>query len=335
MTTLSPAGGVGPQPSAAEMYYNHYLNLLDALAEGRVVPFLGAGVGLSDRPEGSSYAFGKQLPSGWELSEYLADRVRLPASERKRELDLARVSQYGAVMLGADRLYGWLREMFDADYPPTTVHGVLAALPGELRTRGAVRPTQLIVTTNYDDGLERAFAAAGEPLDVLWYVAEGKHRGKFYHAAPGAKPRLITRPSTYTEVDPARRSVLLKMHGAVDRTEPQRDSYVITEDHYIEYLARGAAQDIFPVHVAARFVDSHLLFMGYSLRDWNLRVLLYHVWADQERSLVSWAVQKDPDEFDQEYWRTRGIKILPLALADYVGGLREHLRHFSLPGRAS
>jgi hypothetical protein len=47
------------------------------------------------------------------------------------------------------------------------------------------------------------------------------------------------------------RPVILKIHGAVDRVELERDSYVITEDHYIDELEqkfwseRGV--DIYPV----------------------------------------------------------------------------------------
>ena len=47
------------------------------------------------------------------------------------------------------------------------------------------------MTTNYDDALERAFRAAGEAFDLVWYVAEGEHRGKFLHLPPDGEPRLI------------------------------------------------------------------------------------------------------------------------------------------------
>ena len=35
----------------------------------------------------------------------------------------------------------------------------------------------------------------------------------------------------------------MKIHGAVDRAEPDRDSYVITEDHYIDYLTKTERRD--------------------------------------------------------------------------------------------
>ena len=61
------------------------------------------------------------------------------------------------------------------------------ALPPLLRDRGL--PQQLIVSTSFDTGVERAFEAAGEELDVVVYVASGRDRGKFLHIAPdGERP---------------------------------------------------------------------------------------------------------------------------------------------------
>jgi hypothetical protein len=36
-----------------------------------------------------------------------------------------------------------------------------------------------VVTTSYDTALEQAFAEAGEPFDVVSYLATGPNRGKF------------------------------------------------------------------------------------------------------------------------------------------------------------
>ena len=112
-------------------------------------------------------------------------------------------------------------------------------LPALLRERGA--PHQLIVTTNYDLALERAFEEAGEELDIVAYVATGPHRGRFWHRPPGEPPRPIDVPNTYaTELSLERRTILLKLHGAVDPLpEREWESFVITEDDYIDYLGRS------------------------------------------------------------------------------------------------
>ena len=55
-------------------------------------------------------------------------------------------------------------------------------------------------------------------------------------------------PNTYaTELTLERRTVLLKLHGAVDPfPEREWESFVITEDDYIDYLGRSESQRPFP-----------------------------------------------------------------------------------------
>jgi hypothetical protein len=213
---------------------SHYDTILRAIVDGRLVPLLGAGVNLCGRPKGTGWQHGRYLPSGGELAAHLAGLFGYPDGEL---LDLLRVSQYVEVMLGSGPLYDKLHELFDADYPPSPVHELLASLPKRLGLAGR-RRYQLIMTTNYDDALERAFRAAGEDFDLVWYNAEAEHRGKFLHLPPDGEPRLISRPNEYDGLSLQERTVILKIHGAIDRRRPERDSYVITEDHYIDYLTR-------------------------------------------------------------------------------------------------
>lgn len=293
------------------------------MLDGRVVPLLGAGVNLCGRPRDWAWQHGQHdyLPSGSELASFLADYFEFPPDDVK---DLVRVSQYAAVMSGSGPLYEELHELFDADYPPTRLHAFLAELPRVLRERGTPH-YQLIVTTNYDDALDRAFRAVAEPYDVVSYVAEGDHRGKFLHWPHEDEPRLIEKPNEYTDIDVSRRTVILKIHGAIDRTEPERDSYVITEDHYIDYLTRTDISNLVPVLLAAKLRKSHFLFLGYSMRDWNLRVILHRIWGEQRLSYRSWAIQLEPEPIEQEFWNKRGVDIMRVSLEDYVENLGREL----------
>ena len=96
-----------------------------------------------------------------------------------------RVSQFASIELGMRELYEDLRSIFNNDHPPTVLHDFLARLPATLRAKGCPRGQFLVVTTNYDDVLEQAFRAAGEPYDMVSYIADGEHQGKFRHTPPG------------------------------------------------------------------------------------------------------------------------------------------------------
>jgi hypothetical protein len=298
----------------------HYALVTKALAEGRVVPFLGAGASLCGRPAEAGFERGKYLPSAGELVEYLSDAY--PPGEPR---DLLRVAQFVYVMEGSGPLYERLRQLFDAHYPVTELHQLLAALPGLLRAKGYPDRHLLVMTTNYDDLVERAFEAAGEPHDVVWYVADGDSRGKFRHRAPDGQARVIERPNEYGALSLAERSVVLKIHGAFSRANPDEDSYVIAEDHYIDYLTRADVAGLIPVTLAAKVKRSHFLFLGYSLTDWNMRVILQRIWGTQQLTYKSWAIQRAPRPLDIEVWKKRGVDILDVDLATYVRTLRERL----------
>lgn len=303
----------------------HFKMVVKALIRGRVVPLLGAGVNLCARPEDAVWSQYQSdyLPSGSELARYLAEEFYFPDEEAQ---DLLRVSQYIAVMQGSGPLYSVLRDLFDCDYPPTPLHQFLANLAPLLREKGyPIRQHQLIVTTNYDDVMERAFREIDQAFDVVFYVAEGEERGKFLHQPPGRSPCVIEKPNEYTGLSLERRPVILKIHGAVDRTAADRDSFVITEDHYIDYLTHTDISNLVPVTLAAKLRRSHFLFLGYSLRDWNLRVILHRIWGEQKLNWKSWAVQLDPDPIEEEFWRKRGVDILNVRLEDYVAALQEEV----------
>jgi hypothetical protein len=306
---------------------DHYFEVASTFAEGGVVPLLGAGVNLCGRPAAEFTWDSEQrthLPSGAELSKFLAGKYRY--RQEKRLSDLLRVSQFVATMRGDGDLYKTLHELFDADYEVGPLHTLLAQLPGLLRREGKPTPYQVILTTNYDDALERAFIAEKEPFDLISYIAASpkEHRGKFMHFPPDGAPRVIEVPNEYDKVDPDRRTVIVKVHGAVKRHgEFNEDNYVITEDDYIEYLTRTDVKTLMPVLVTSRLSESHFLFLGYSMSDWNLRVILRRIWGEQPLSFTSWTIQRESDDVERKAWMLRNVESYEIDLAEYVRLLRD------------
>ena len=287
-------------PDAAPPAEDHFDEVLGVLLGGRLVAVLGAEVG--------------------ELAGRLAERF----DYAENGAGLPRVAQFVSVMKGSGPLYDELHALLDADVTPTAVHRFFASIPPVLRERGV--PHQLIVTTSYDLALEAAFLEAGEEFDVVSYIASGPARGRFCHITPDGRGRLIDLPNTYaTELSLERRTVILKLHGQVDRgPEREWESFVVTEDDYIDYLAQADLTGAVPVSLAAKLRRSHFLFLGYTMADWNLRVILNRLWSDQPLSYRSWAVQPEPMPLEREFWRRRDVEVHELPLDQYAGILARY-----------
>jgi DNA-binding SARP family transcriptional activator len=293
---------VGVEPAGAAPAQDHFEDVMRTIFQGRVVPVFGADVA--------------------ELTLQLAQHFGYPNEDGRATLP--RVAQYVAVMNGSGPLYDELHELLDTELPPTAIHRFFASLPPLLRDRGL--PHQLLVTTSYDTALERAFEEAGETFDVVSYLAAGRNRGRFCHITPDGTGRLVEEPNTYaTELSLDRNTVILRLHGQVERTPAREwESFVVTEDDYIDYLAQTEVAAAVPVSLAATLRRSHFLFLGYTMADWNLRVILHRLWGDQPLSYRSWAVQAEPKVLEREFWRRRDVEVLELAFEQYAETLSRH-----------
>jgi hypothetical protein len=324
-------------PASAQDLDLHFSTVINALKDRRLIPFFGAGVNLCDRPQEVVWEETQHeyLPSGGELATYLIRQFTYPGDQPH---DLLRVSQFAYAINGSGPLYEKLHHIFSADYPPSSLHRFFAELPANLSRLGypavddPLRPRFLFVTTNYDNTLEAAFRAVGQAFHALTYQAEGSNRGRFLHVLPGELvSQLVDKPNEYEGFKQDRHPAILKIHGAVDRSRVENDSYVITEDHYINYLSHTEVAQLLPVVLSNQIKRSHFLFLGYSLSDWNLRAMLHRIWGDQKLSYNSWSVQLNPSNVDKKLWDKRGVEIIDLPLHDYVSELSGRLQ--ALPSR--
>ena len=97
---------------------------------------------------------------------------------------------------------------------------------------------------------------------------------------------------------------------------------MVSEDDHIDYLAQADITVIVPVTLAAKLRRSHLLFLGYPLHEWSLRVLLHRVWGRERVGYQSWAIGAAPDAIEQQAWRQRGIDTIDLPLEEYLQALK-------------
>ena len=235
------------------------------------------------------------------------------------EADLARVAQFFDGVAGRGALDDQLHKVFSAKkkYKPGRLHEYLAGFDN-----------LVIVTTNYDDLMEQSFQAKGRTFHKVIYRTD---ETTFLVWQPGEEEPLECYADDL-DLPVGESPILFKMHGSADPEDTDRDSYVITEDDYVEFLSRMTSKIAIPKPFAKPFRKSHFLFLGYGLRDWNLRVILYKIWQSYPRKkYASWAIQHQANELEKRYWQQRSLTIYELTIDRFLKGLGTEGQNLAAP----
>jgi hypothetical protein len=295
--------------------------ILKALRSGNAIPFLGAGASMVNPGNGG----GVWLPSASDLARSLARDAEFPSTNETDVTDLSKVSSYYVDVSSRHLLRQELHNVFAGkinDYRCNDLHRFLAAIAD--RT--------MIVTTNYDTLLEQAFVEAGKSFELVVYPADNEEYANaiFWWHHGSAEPELM-KPQDIDINDLGRSNVIYKIHGSVRSDIGKWDSFVITEEDYIDFLSR--MESAVPSAFSAYFASRSFLFLGYGLRDWNLRVLLKKIRKKVDlgdrASLsqpTSWAMLMNPAAFEQRLWGKRGVDIYDMKLENFVAAMQERLK---------
>ena len=262
------------------------MTIPDAIIEngkqGKCILFLGA-MASAPSPKGSPFRYKKTQapPGGAELSRRLAARCEYPDED---ETNLQRVSLYYQFREGGSRqslVQAITEEITGPDIVPSPALKMLAALP-----------FSIVITTNYDHlvdiALSRANTRDGRPKEPIRRIYDPNRPGP---------PEPV--PLDPTEEKP----ILLKLHGDIDNPA----SIVVTEEDYIVFIQRMSVRHLHPIHenIRARMNTWPILFIGYSLKDYNLRLLFrtlrWHV--DTANFPLSFSVDPSPDHLIVSIWQ--------------------------------
>jgi hypothetical protein len=309
---------VAPEPDE-----QHYDEVVEEARDTGIVAFLGAAVNAEDS---------QTLPDDEMLARYLSAKVKL----QPESCDLAEVAQYARALRGEQRVFQLLREGLPVAPEPGHVQRYLAGLPKRLEQLNLQKRYQMIVTPKYDAALERAFREQNEPFDVVIYMGPGSDApGKFVHI-PWDRPAVtIAVPNEYRELPIRRdmeleRTLIVRTNGSADDPDVNytwKDNYVVTEDHYIQYLSGSPLSGLIPGQIIEKLKSASYLFLGYTMADWRLRVFLKRLWPGERLGNgTHWAVERAPTRLEEKLCFAAGVKLYQSSLADYVDGLDEFLQ---------
>ena len=257
-------------------------DIVESVRNRQCILFLGA-MASAKSPMGSPIRYDSAPPSGAELSMRLASRFRYPDEDVRNLQRVALYAQYGKDG-SKEALVRAIKEEITA--PDIEVSPALRML--------AELPFPIIITTNYDGlfdiALSRANTLGGRPKRPLIQTYDPTR----------------TDPTETAPLDPVEEQpVLLKLHGDIDRPE----TVVVTEEDYIEFVQKMSIStpDFHPIHpnIRARMRTWPVLFIGYSLKDYNLRLLFRTLrWnVDPANYRLMFSVDPSPDNLIVEVWQ--------------------------------
>jgi hypothetical protein len=280
--------------------------IADSVRKQQCILFLGAGVHAAPPNESPFvYPAEQRPPSGSALSGALAEQCRLTdrfPSEDARNLQ--RVALFYEIASSRHSLISALGEAVQTGKRPSPMLSALARLD-----------FPLIITTNYDHLFESALAAAGKQPRVAVYT-------------PNLEPTADYRNPT------AESPIVFKIHGDIARPE----TVVVTDEDYIQFVLRMSNKDPYdPIPLTLKFYLTSwtTLFVGYSLLDYNLRLLFKTLrWKiDDANAPDMYSVDFHPDPLIFDVWHNqrRYLKFIAQDVWTFVPRLYELVLGKELP----
>ena len=170
-------------------------------------------------------------------------------------------------------------------------------------------------------------------LELVWHALEdaGIPSGKVAGSATG----VYIGGATTDYRDPTPESpVLFKIHGDISRPE----TLVITDEDYIQFVLRMSNKDPYdPVPLTLKFFLTGwtTLFLGYSLLDYNLRLLFktlrWKIDSANVPDMYSVDFRPDPLIFDVWHNQRRYVKFIAEDVWGFVPQLYERVLGKELP----
>lgn len=269
-----------------------------AVRQGQCILFLGAGVHAPPPPD-CPYDFPADLrpPSGAILSQRLARSCNLQRRfPHEDPSNLQRVSLFYEIERSRRQLVDAVTDAVQTGKRPSPMMHALAELA-----------FPLVITTNYDRLFEDALVEAGKRPRVAVYT-------------PALEPTTDYRDPT------AESPIVFKIHGDLSRPE----TIVITDEDYIQFVLRMSNKDPYdPIPLTLKYYLTGwtTLFVGYSLLDYNLRLLFKTLrWKIDSASVPDmYSVDYHPDPLIFDVWHNqrRYVKFIAQDVWAFVPALYE------------
>lgn len=221
-----------------------------------------------------------EFPSWNELVKKMADELKysyIKNSDFTTE-ELLKIPQMFYLEFGEEKYHTKVRESFDAKHSPNEIHDLILSL----------QPNH-IMTTNYDSLLEETAITFGRNFSII-----------------NSNESVATAKT---------QNYLIKVHGYIPNEEIKdgetASRYVLKEQDYLDYEKNFILIDNL---VKTIFATNLVVFIGYGLNDYNIKLILNWVKNAQSKTFVNpifiYTNNEELSPIELSYQNGRGLDVL-------------------------
>jgi hypothetical protein len=286
-----------PQEPLEPKYMNMVKSIAKNIKRGNCVLFTGAGVNFCSAEYEQHYPPGHRPPTGAELTTLIKNELPDDPFAAEPHVSLSRIAQYYEGVDDRLNLHAILVQHTKTGKHASPILKDLAQMP-----------FTHIMTTNYDQLFEEALTLAGK---------QNFHKGVYKRERNELTFKVDQNDIT------VERPFLYKVHGDID----DRASIVITDEDYIHFILRMRDKDDYnpiPRSFTDMFANKSILFIGYRLMDYNLRLLFKTIrWGNDESLLPrNYSIDPYPDvviaDVVDSYYKTSSIVVDAWRVVPYL-----------------
>lgn len=226
--------------------------------------------------------------------------------------DLLGLATYFEILRSRSALLEALTELLEVRYGPGRVHAFLAGLPN----------APLVLTTNYDRFIERAFDEVGRQYHLIVNIKadERVRTDRFCWYAPVIGVPEIVKRDHFLDPD---YPIIFKLHGSLGLPADLPGSLVISEEDYFKSAGRQFLGTLLPTQIAAAASGRTSVFLGYGLGDIHVR----HALLRSRNRHRHFAFNRTVSEFQKAFWRLLHVEAHELDCSQFAQRMAALLDH--------
>ncbi len=192
----------------------------------------------------------------------------------------------------------------------------------------------IVISACYDNNLEIIFRQYQKKFAVLSHTPDHNINVKLSDQEQPKKYNIEDLSNSNLLEDNAGYSLIYKINGCLKLSVPnkvnQDDSLVLLEQDYFEFAQY--LDKLVPDYLISQLTGRDLWLLSQHKQSWETRFMMQVILEKRalyqqksRRSHAVMAIYKEANQFDNVYWKAKGVNNYPIDLEEFVARLQTYI----------